>query len=138
MSNYPIIIIDDDHDDIELMQQALQQLQFKDEVIVFSDSKQALVYLTNLDIQPLFILCDVNMHQLDGLALRQALFTNDVLRIKTIPFLFLSTSDAPPQIRSAYSLCAQGYFIKPNSFQGLVELLGSILDYWQRCRHPHA
>ena len=137
MSNHPVIIIDDDHEDIDLMKQAFETINFKDEIIVFDDSTKALKYLTNLDVQPLFILCDVNMHQLNGIALRQALFANEVHRMKTIPFLFLSTSDAPPHIRIAYSLCAQGYFIKPNNFFDLTELLKSIVNYWQRCRHPN-
>lgn len=136
MITYPIIIIDDDHDDVELIEQALEQLEYEGETIIFEDSVKALEFLQNLKVQPLFILCDVNMHQLDGLHLREALFNNPELRMKTIPFLFLSTSDAPPHIRNAYELCAQGYFIKPTSYNELVELLDAIIDYWRRCSHP--
>ncbi len=136
MRPFPIIIVDDDHDDIELMQQVLEHLQFDSDVIIFDDSTKALAYLQTLQVQPLFILCDVNMHLLDGINLRKALFENEEHKLKTIPFLFLSTSDAPPHIRHAYALCAQGYFIKPNNFDELVELLRAIITYWQLCRHP--
>jgi CheY-like chemotaxis protein len=74
---------------------------------------------------------------INGFDLRK-INADDNLRIKTIPFLFLSTSANKQDINKAYSLSAQGYFKKPNSFEEVVKMLEQIMGYWDCCLHPKA
>ncbi len=49
----------------------------------------------------------------------------------------LSSSKASPRIEEAYSLNVQGYFIKPNSFEGIKDILRAMCTYWDYASHPN-
>lgn len=133
----PIIIIDDNDEDLELICEAFKELQVKNELLCFKLGDEALTFLKNSEHQPLFILCDVNMNSITGFDLRQILHKDESLRIKSIPFLFLSTSGHRKDITNAYSLSVQGYFKKPGTFNGIVSMLKCIIEYWGYCQHPN-
>lgn len=133
----PIVIIDDDDEDLELINEAFKELSVKNECLCFKSPTDALLFLKTSETQPLFILCDVNMQLLSGFELREILHKDEILRLKSIPFLFLSTSDELKGITNAYNLSVQGYFVKPGSFDGLVSMLKSIMEYWGYCKHPN-
>ncbi len=61
MNKKPIIIIDDDNDDLELMQLAFSKLNIDNEVIVFNDGYKFLEYIKHTKNKTFFILCDINM-----------------------------------------------------------------------------
>lgn len=133
----PIVIIDDDDEDLELINEAFVELSVKNERLSFKSATEALLFLKSSECKPLFILCDVNMQLLSGFELREILHKDEILRLKSIPFLFLSTSDELKGITNAYNLSVQGYFVKPDSFDGLVNMLKSIMEYWTYCKHPN-
>jgi CheY-like chemotaxis protein len=134
----PIIIIDDDADDLNLIDEAFKSLDCDNEIILFENPQQSLDFLKKTDKQPFFILCDVNMHQFNGFDLRQELNKDENLRVKSIPFLFLSTAGDEAAIKYAYKLSVQGYFKKPISFDGIRDMLQSIISYWANCLHPNS
>ncbi|MCW3107773.1 MAG: response regulator [Segetibacter sp.] len=133
----PIIIIDDDNEDLELISEAFKELQVANELICFKVAEEALAFLKNSEQHPLFILCDVNMNSLSGFDLREILHKDESLKIKSIPFLFLSTSGQRKEIANAYSLSVQGYFRKPGTYNGIVSMLKCIIEYWGYCQHPN-
>lgn len=137
MENYPIIIIDDDDEDLELLTEAFKELQVKNELLCFKEGESALKFLKNSQPQPLFILCDVNMNTVGGLELREMLHKDEHLRMKCIPFLFLSTTGNRKEIANAYSLSVQGYFRKPGTYLEMLSLLKCIIEYWGWCQHPN-
>ena len=134
----PILIIDDDVDDLELITEAFKELNVKNQLVCFSEAAMALNFLKSSELQPLFILCDVNMNAVNGFELRQTLYDDDKLRLRSIPFLFLSTAGNRPDIAKAYDLAVQGYFRKPNSYDGIVDMLKCIIEYWNFCQHPNS
>jgi DNA-binding NarL/FixJ family response regulator len=133
----PIIIIDDDEDDLQLVCEAFKEVGVESELMCFKAADEALRFLQKTLEQPLIILCDVNMNTTNGFELRKILHSDASLRIKSIPFLFLSTSDRRQDVSEAYNLSVQGYFKKPNSFDGMVSMLRCILEYWTYCQHPN-
>ena len=64
--NGPVVIIEDDRDDQDLLLEVFTKLNYKNEVIFFIDSEKALEYLNRTDISPFLILSDINMPKLDG------------------------------------------------------------------------
>ena len=96
------------------------------------------MFLKDTKVQPLFILCDVNMPKMGGIAFREAIYHDEELRLKCIPFLFLSTSADPKLIKEAYILAVQGYFKKLNTYAEIVEMFSEISLYWTRCLHPNS
>ena len=125
----PIIIIDDDDEDISMIREAVLALGIKNEVLTFTDSRSALDHLSKADPIPFLILCDINMPKLDGFGLRTYI-NNNLPAIKSTPFIFLSTTGDADSITKGYSMNIQGFFTKPNSFNKMVVMIRQIVDYW--------
>ncbi|HEX8357780.1 MAG TPA: response regulator [Segetibacter sp.] len=134
----PILLIDDDLDDLEVFTDAFTSLEIENEVVAFSNAFDALEYLKQSGCQPLFILCDINMPKLNGLQFRQELYKDEVLRQQSIPFLFLSTANDPVFIDRAYDLSVQGYFKKPEQVKEIKEMFLAIINYWRYSHHPNS
>jgi len=133
----PIIIIEDDLDDQEILSEVFKQLNYKNEIIFFGDGEEALKYLTEIKIEPFIIFSDINMPKLNGMELRAKIHENEDLRIKSIPYLFFSTVAEQENVVDAYSKSVQGFFIKPSNFDDLVDIIKTIVEYWQKCVSPN-
>ena len=138
MKANPIILIDDDPEDLELFKNAFNELDLDIEFLTFDNATKALEFLKYSDQKFLFILCDINMPKINGLELRQMIFDDDVLRQKSIPFLFLSTADDRVFVDKAFDLAVQGYFKKPAHIADIKEMLMSIITYWRYSYHPNS
>jgi len=137
MNVNPIIIIDNDDDDLELLQTAFEELGIENEIIAFNDGVNFLKFIKSTPNHPFFILCDINMFPIDGLELKRRIYEDEELRLKCIPFVFLSTSKASDAIMKAYSVGVQGYFIKPNTLPEIKEILSYMINYWKYSQHPN-
>ena len=127
----PIIIIEDDMDDQDILTDVFKELNYKNELIFFADSLQALEYLTDTEIEPFLVLSDINMPKLNGMELREKIHNNKDLRLKSIPYLFFSTSAEQKHVIDAYSRSIQGFFVKPNNYDKLKSTIIKIVEYWQ-------
>ncbi len=132
----PIIIIEDDQDDQDLLVEIFANLGYPNKVIYFSDGNEALAYLNKTDTQPFLILSDINMPKINGFELRDKIFTNELLQTKCIPYLFFTTSATKKSVIDAYALSVQGFFTKPNTMQSLENTIRKIVEYWQECIAP--
>ena len=133
----PIGIIEDDVDDQEMLTEIFKELNYENELIFFSDSMQALQYLTETAIEPFLVLSDINMPKLNGMELREKIHNNEDLRLKSIPYLFFSTSAEQKHVIDAYSRSIQGFFVKPNNYEKLKKVIIKIVEYWQECESPN-
>jgi CheY-like chemotaxis protein len=134
--NGPIIVIEDDMDDQELLVEIFTSLNYKNKIIYFADSNLALEYLNRTDVQPFLILSDVNMPKMNGFELRNKVFTNEQLKTKCIPYLFFTTSAGKKAVTDAYSMSVQGFFVKPSSVNELRDTIRKIVEYWKECIAP--
>ncbi len=135
--NGAIIIVEDDADDQELFNQVFKDLDYKNEIVFFSDGEEALTYLTANTTEPFIVFSDINMPKLNGQELRRKIHENEDIRLKTIPYLFFTTSAEQQSVVDAYSKSIQGFFIKPSNFQDLKSMLKTIVEYWQKCESPN-
>ncbi|KGO92210.1 response regulator [Flavobacterium subsaxonicum] len=133
----PIIIIEDDLDDQEMLSEVFNELDYKNEIIFFGDGEQALNYLINTDVEPFIIFSDINMPKLNGMELRAKVHQNEDLRLKSIPYLFFSTVAEQENVIDAYSKSVQGFFIKPSNFNDLKNIIKTIVEYWLMCVSPN-
>ena len=133
----PIVVIEDDVDDQEVLVGIFKNLDYKNPIIYFSDSEEALQFLIDTKIKPFLILSDINMPKLTGFELRQKVHTNEDLNLKCIPYLFFTTTSAQKAIVDAYSQSVQGFFIKANSTDKLESTIKKIIEYWQECEAPN-
>ncbi|MEP6796106.1 MAG: response regulator [Saprospiraceae bacterium] len=133
----PIIIIEDDLDDQEMLKDVFKDLSCNNEIIFFADAEEALEHLTSSPVKPFIIFSDINMPRLSGMELRQKIHENEDLRIKSIPYLFFSTSAEQRYVVDAYSKSVQGFFVKPTSYQEIRDTIKTIIDYWNKCVSPN-
>jgi CheY-like chemotaxis protein len=135
--NGPIVIIEDDADDQELLVEIFRTLNYPNKVIFFSDGQLALNHIEKSDDPPFLILSDINMPKLNGFELREKLRMDSKLSNKCIPYLFFSTAVNQKAVINAYSQSVQGFFVKPNSISELEKTIGAIMEYWRRCAAPN-
>lgn len=134
----PIVIIEDDDDDRHLLSEAFKQLKYPNELVFFKDGDAALAYLQDDSIYPFIILSDINLPKLNGFELRKMVHTNGGLSEKCIPYLFFSTSVNKKAVQDAYTLSVQGFFLKPTTFDEIVETMDRIMKYWLVCYSPNS
>ena len=132
----PIVVVDDDPDDRHILSAVFKELNYPNEIVLCDDGTEAYEYLVQDDVNPFFILSDVNMPRLDGFQLRNEVLGNPGLKLKCIPYLLISTSADQKTILDAYNMSMQGYFVKPESYEELKRTISVIVDFWQICYSP--
>ena len=134
--NGPIIVIEDDMDDQEMLMEIFQKLAYINEVVYFLDGNEALEFLNKTDVQPFLILSDINMPKINGFELSNKVFNNEQLQAKCIPYLFFTTGANKKSVVDAYAMSVQGFFLKPTSMADLECTIKKIIEYWQECIAP--
>ena len=135
--NGPVIIIEDDEDDREMLEDVFNKLGYKNELFFFGDGLAALDFLNVSEMMPFLILSDINMPKLDGSALRDKIKMDAKLQLRCIPYIFFSTASSQKAVIDAYSLSVQGFFIKQHSMAELEKTISVIMEYWKRCAAPN-
>src|SRR6187399_590307 len=133
----PIVIIEDDVDDQDILTDIFKELNYENKLVFFGDSLKALEFLTDTDIEPFLVLSDINMPKLNGMELREKVHNNEDLRLKSIPYLFFTTTAEQKHVIDAYSKSIQGFFVKPGNFTKLKSTIKIIVEYWQECVSPN-
>ena len=138
MSNTaPVVIVDDDEEDQEILTEVFKTLGIPNELKFFAEGRPVLDYLRTTADKPLIILTDINMPGMNGLELRAEICKDDYLRHKSIPFVFLTTSDGGGILQRVYEMQVQGFFQKASTFEEIKRQVQLIIDYWKECRHPN-
>ncbi len=133
----PIIVIEDDLDDQEIIADIFKKLSYKNEVLFFDDGDDALQYLSIPAVAPFIILSDINMPKVSGMELRKRIQADEALRMKSIPFIFFTTTANKSFVLDAYYNSVQGFFQKPNTLADLERNIKLIIDYWKECISPN-
>lgn len=135
--NGPVVVIEDDEDDKQLLSEIFTNLKYKNKIVFFTNGDDALEFLNRTEVLPFLILSDVNMPRINGFELREKVHTNALLSIKCIPYLFFTTAASKQSVIDAYSLSVQGFFVKPNTYSELEHNIKLIMEYWSVCIAPN-
>ena len=135
--NGPIIIIEDDLDDLDLLREIFNTLEYQNEIVFFDDGFKALSYLSLPGVNPFLILADINMPRLNGFQLRNRIFSDKALNMKCAPYLFFTTAGDKTTVDTAYALSVQGFFKKPRTIEDMKITIKIIVDYWKVCISPN-
>lgn len=138
MNKYgPIIVVDDDKEDQDILKEIFAKLDFRNEIIFFEDGDELIDYINTPASNPFLILSDVNLPKVDGIELRNKVFELGKSSSKFVPFLFFTTGTYDKVLLDAYSLPVQGFFIKPNNLASLEGTIKNIIAYWKDCVGPY-
>lgn len=135
--NGPVIVIEDDLDDQELLKMVFKKSGYVNQLIFFDDGQEALDFLNSSDLTPFIILSDINMPKLDGFGLRSKIRMDAKLQLRCIPYIFFSTALTKNTVIDAYGMSAQGFFKKDDSVAELEHTISVIMEYWRKCASPN-
>lgn len=134
----PIIIVEDDLDDQEILSDAFKEIGIHANLLFFNRTMQAFDFLKATPEQPFIILSDVNLPGENGMAFKRRIDNDPQLRRKSIPFVFFSTAIDKKNVDIAYEqMTVQGFFKKSDNYADLKNSIKVIMDYWMICKHPN-
>lgn len=128
-----ILLAEDNPGDVRLTEKALEEGNLRNNLHVVNDGVQALKFLHQEDEytdkpRPDLVLLDLNMPNKDG---------KDVLReikdhpdLRRIPIVILTSSEAEEDVVKSYDLHANAYLTKPVDFQGFIDIVDHLEDFW--------
>lgn len=118
-----IVVVEDELNIRETLKEILEISGYK--VSTASNGKLGLELI--LDAQPDLVLCDVNMPELDGFALLEAITHR--LEDEIMPaFLFLTAKVEAKEIRTGMNLGADDYILKPFNHSEILKVIKLRLD----------
>ena len=125
-----ILIADDDADDREIIRDAFMTNESDHrEYIFIENGDQLITYLqTSPESLPALIMLDLNMPGRDGREALKDIKTNEDYR--HIPTIVFTTSSSYRDKQMVYSLGANCFITKPDTFNKLVEITSSIVKLW--------
>lgn len=130
-----ILVADDDADDRFLLENAFKEEKITNAVLYFKDGVELIDHLTRKVTEteeeltiPGLILLDLNMPRKDGRQVLKEIKNNP--RLRFIPVLVFTTSEAEKDIEESYQLGANSYIVKPNDYTKLTDLIKAIRDFW--------
>lgn len=128
-----VLLIEDNEGDIILTKEAFRSAKFNHEITVVKDGDSALKYFSGaapFESAPVpdMILLDINLPKVDGKELLNFIKTNE--RLKKIPVLMLTTSDAEMDVQYAYHHHANCYIVKPVGFKEFLAVIRKLNDFW--------
>ncbi len=122
MKEKPILLVEDNKDDIELTLMAFEQARITNPVVVAKDGVQAIEYLfgegpyagRDTTEQPVVVLLDLKLPRLGGLEVLARIRADE--RTKHTPVVILTTSNEQDDMIRASDLHANSYVRKPVDF----------------------
>ena len=132
MKEKKFLLIEDDQDHAELITDVLMEdnpKNTKTEVILKKDGQEAMDYFQNGSIdcdgddavksEISLVILDLNLPKIDGMDVLKFIKKNS--KYSSIPVIILSTSPDQKTIDEAYKNGANGYFVKPSTYDDFVE-----------------
>lgn len=125
-----IFIVDDDADDREIIRDAFEAAGVGIAYAFMDNGDRLMQELHALPPEqlPVLILIDLNMPGKDGREALREIKNNDILL--GIPTIVLTTSSSARDRQTTYSLGANCFITKPDTFNKMVEMARCIRKLW--------
>lgn len=131
----PILLAEDNANDIELILIALQEAGLPNEIVVTRDGEAAMNYLHRRGehagraaVPPALVLLDLKMPRVDGREVLRDMREDAELR--TIPVVILTSSKEENDLLQTYQLGANAYVVKPVAFDEFIGAVSKIGVFW--------
>ena len=128
-----ILLVEDNPADVRLTREALKEEKLHNNLSVVSDGVEALAFLRREGkygkvARPDLILLDLNLPRKDGREVLEEIKRDE--RLKSIPVVVLTVSEAEGDILKSYNLHANCYIKKPIDLTQFSKVVKSIQDFW--------
>jgi len=128
-----ILLVEDNPGDVRLTQEAMHDAKVRNKLHVVNNGVEALAYLRHTgkyaqEQYPDLILLDLNLPQMGGGEVLEKIKEDEKLR--RIPVVVLTTSQAEQDILRSYNLHANAYVVKPVDLEQFIAVVKSIESFW--------
>lgn len=137
----PILLVEDNPNDLELTLHALERSKLANDVIVVRDGSEALDYLNMTgDYQnrtagnPAVILLDLKLPKVDGLEVLR--HVRESVGLKSTPVVMLTSSREEQDVVRSYDLGVNAYVVKPVDFQEFIKAISDLGIFWAILNEP--
>ena len=132
----PIILVEDDPDDVSLMERAVAKAKLEIPLQIAPDVDEAVNYLLGHGVYadrnryplPELVLLSLDLAGRSGLDVLACI--REELALKRLLVVVLTSSQEPADVNTAYDLGANSYLVKPIRFAALLKLVKAVALYW--------
>lgn len=126
---FQILIVDDDADDREIIRDAFENTADHSDYVFIENGDRLIEFLESKDAElPSLIMLDLNMPGKDGRETLKEIKAHK--RFQQIPTIVFTTSSSVRDREIVYSLGANCFITKPDTFQKLTEITTAIGKLW--------
>lgn len=128
-----ILLVEDNPGDVRVATEVLEMACIAHELHVVVDGAAAIDYLRRRGAyasatRPDLLLLDLTLPRRGGREVLADVKRDD--RLRDIPVVVFSTSDAPDDIAGAFALRADCYLTKPTTFADFAVVAGDLAAFW--------
>jgi chemotaxis family two-component system response regulator Rcp1 len=123
-----ILLVEDNPADVRMAEIALRDSKIAIRLHVARDGIEAMEFLHREAQMPDLILLDLNLPGKDGREVLAEIKSDS--KLKTIPVVILTTSDAQSDILHTYNMHANCYIIKPLDLDEFMAVMKHLKDFW--------
>jgi CheY-like chemotaxis protein len=127
-----LLLIEDNVADVELMKLHLAEAKVSNRVHVATTGEDALAFMRREEREdyprPDLVLLDLNLPGRDGRSILSEIKRDP--RLRRIPVVVLTSSEAERDIVQSYELGAAAYLVKPMGIDEIATMVSSIAGFW--------
>lgn len=133
-----VLLVEDSPVQVMILKHVIRDVPVFNLLHVAEDGEPAMAFLRREGEfaeagRPDVILCDINMPRKDGFEVLAEVKSDE--RLRSIPFVMLTTSDANDDIVRAYKEGANSFISKPIDLYGLESILNHFAHYWEAAKY---
>lgn len=137
----PILLVEDNPNDLELSLTALERTGLANEVIVARDGEEAFNFLfykgqysERKHENPAVVLLDIKLPKIDGLELLAHIRKEPSLQ--HLPVVLLTSSREEQDVLRGYQLGSNAYVVKPVAFPDFIKAIQDLGVFWAVVNEP--
>ncbi|MBF0689640.1 MAG: response regulator [Cellulomonas sp.] len=128
-----VLLVEDDPGDVLMTREAFEHNKVRNRLSVVADGVSALQFLRKESEHadaptPDLVLLDLNLPRMDGREVLEAMKSDE--RMRSIPVVVLTTSEAEEDVVRSYSLHANAYVTKPVDFDRFIDVVRQIDEFF--------
>ncbi len=141
MDKRPILLVEDNPDDVELTLRAIRKNNIPNEIVVARTGEQAAEILFSDSATtgrprtpPSMVLLDLKLPGMDGFEVLRRIRSNPLTKL--IPVVILTSSREELDLLKGYTLGANSYVRKPVNYDQFVSTVQQLERYWLGINEP--
>jgi CheY-like chemotaxis protein len=137
----PILLVEDNPNDIELTLAALESSQLANEIVICRDGAEALDFIYRRGVHekrqaqdPAVVLLDLKLPKVDGLEVLAKIKGDPVTR--QVPVVMLTSSREETDLVRSYDLGVNAFVVKPVGFKEFFAAIQDLGVFWAVLNEP--